>query len=95
MKCSYGPMPNNNTVWVRCASSWGLMEAGGGGGCVWSRRSGRVSVCVWRLCGRTEQQQSRYTDDPLSHPEEHTGMMVDGTLCVTVELISEQFTLQH
>lgn len=39
--------------------------------------------------------KSRDTDDALSDPEEHTGMMVDWTLCVTVELFSDQFRLQH
>ena len=42
------------------------------------------------MSAETAAEQSRYTDDTLSHPEEHTGMMVDLTLCLTVELFSDQ-----
>ena len=65
---------------------------GAGGG--WRRwLSGGVSVCLQRLRRRTEQQQS--SPDTLSDPEEHTGMMMDLTLYLTVELFSDQFRLQH
>lgn len=40
-------------------------------------------------------EQSTHTEDTGSHPGGHTGTTGDWTQCVTLELISEQFTLQH